>query len=114
MTRRWRWTGEEEDRTRPPRTLSESLSEIAWRLHLDEPEALAGLYRCWAMAVGPSVARHARPRSLRKGVLVVEVDSPEWATQLRFLEYQVLERLAEAVRPGVVRGLRMVVRPERW
>jgi predicted nucleic acid-binding Zn ribbon protein len=46
---------------------------------------------------------------LRDGVLVVEVDSPEWATQLRYLEEDVLRRLGRKVRPGAVRGLRVVV-----
>jgi predicted nucleic acid-binding Zn ribbon protein len=44
---------------------------------------------------------------------VVEVDSPEWATQLRYLEEELLRRVGRRVRPGVVRGIRAVVRPGR-
>jgi predicted nucleic acid-binding Zn ribbon protein len=60
--------------------------------------------------VGQAVVGHAMPRTLREGILVVEVDSPEWATQLRYLEEDILRRLGRKVRPGVVTSLRIVVR----
>jgi predicted nucleic acid-binding Zn ribbon protein len=63
----------------------------------------------WDALVGESVAAHARPRIVRQGVLTVEVDSPEWATQLRYLEGELLIRIGRKVRPGVVTGLRVVV-----
>ena len=95
---------------RPVRRLRESLSEVAADLHLDDPQTVSRVLGGWAGAVGEAVAAHARPRTLRDGILSVEVDSPEWATQLRYLEEEILRRLGRKVRPGVVKGLRMVVR----
>jgi predicted nucleic acid-binding Zn ribbon protein len=95
---------------RPVRRLRESLAEVAADLRLDDPDTVGGVFHGWAAAVGDTVAAHAQPRILRDGVLVVEVDSPEWATQLRYLEEDVLRRLGRKVRPGVVRSLRVVVR----
>lgn len=49
----------------------------------------------WEELVGPSIARHARPLRLEAGVLVVAVDQPPWATQMRALAPGILARVAE-------------------
>ena len=56
--------------------------------------SLAGVFSRWEEAVGPQIAAHARPAALVDGCLVVEVDHPTWATQLRFLETDLLTRSA--------------------
>jgi predicted nucleic acid-binding Zn ribbon protein len=43
-------------------------------------------------------------------VLVVGVDDPAWATQLRFLESELLERLAAEFGPGEVTSIEVRVR----
>ncbi len=95
---------------RPVRRLRDSLAEVAADLNLDDPMTVRGVLQGWAVAVGDAVAAHARPRTLRDGILSVEVDSPEWATQLRYLEEDILCRLGRIVRPGVVKGIRVAVR----
>jgi predicted nucleic acid-binding Zn ribbon protein len=107
------WEAEEPEEGyghRPLRRLQESLAEVAADLRLDDPGTVRGVLTGWADAVGEAVAAHARPRILRDGVLLVEVDSPEWATQLRYLEEDILCRLGRKVQPGVVRSIRVVVR----
>jgi predicted nucleic acid-binding Zn ribbon protein len=94
---------EDQDRDRLPRRLAESLAEVATELHLDDPQVTAEVFAGWGDLVGEAVAAHARPRVLRQGVLTVEVDSPAWATQLRYLEGEIVQRLEG------VRGLRVVV-----
>lgn len=110
--RRWAWRGDDGEwlGSHPPRRLGESLAEVAADLDLDQPDAIAGVLNGWTGIVGDAVAAHTRPRTLRQGVLTVEVDGPEWATQLRYLEAEVLRRIGRKVRPGVVSGLRLVVR----
>lgn len=108
--RRWAWRGEDDDRTRPPRRVGEALADVTAGLGMDNPAALGELAARWAGIVGEAVAAHARPRRLEDGVLVLEVDSPEWATQLRFLETQLLERVAAAVPAAALSGLRILVR----
>jgi predicted nucleic acid-binding Zn ribbon protein len=49
----------------------------------------------WAEAVGDAVAAHVTPVKLDGTKLIVEVDDPAWATQLRFLEGTVKQRLLE-------------------
>ena len=47
----------------------------------------------WTAAVGRRVALHARPVFFRQGRLTVEVDGPEWLTQLESLAAQIRGRL---------------------
>ena len=57
--------------------------------------AIGGVFGMWEEAVGAQVAAHVQPVKLTGGVLVVEVDDPAWATQLKFLEATLRQRLAE-------------------
>jgi predicted nucleic acid-binding Zn ribbon protein len=47
----------------------------------------------WAEIVGEPVCSHVKPLKLDAGTLIVEVDEPAWATQLKFLEADLLTRL---------------------
>jgi predicted nucleic acid-binding Zn ribbon protein len=96
--------------SRAPRRLGEALSKVAADLNLDDPDDVAAVMTAWPDAVGEAIAAHVRPRRLHDGVLLVEVDAPVWATQLRYLEEDVLRRLGRKVRPGVVKSIRPVVR----
>ena len=58
-----------------------------------EARQMGSLFSRWTEAVGEHVAEHARPIKLDNGRLLVEVDEPGWATQLRFLEREVIDRL---------------------
>ena len=64
----------------------------------------------WPEVVGPAVAAHATPVSLVGGTLVVRVDQPGWATQLRYLEADLIRRLQEVV-SGAVERIEVRVRP---
>jgi predicted nucleic acid-binding Zn ribbon protein len=55
---------------------------------------LAVVFSKWLDMVGPEIASHAEPRSLRDGVLTVAVDQPAWAVQLRYLGSDLLAKIA--------------------
>jgi predicted nucleic acid-binding Zn ribbon protein len=67
------------------------------------------LFGEWDQIVGPQVARYARPRTLRRGTLVVAVTDPAWATQLRFLEAELVTRIAAATGTEEVRAIEVRV-----
>jgi predicted nucleic acid-binding Zn ribbon protein len=71
--------------------------------------ATGSVFADWAEIVGPQVAEHAHPRSLRDGVLVIGVTEPGWATQLRFLEADLLARIGQATGSGEVRSIQIRV-----
>jgi predicted nucleic acid-binding Zn ribbon protein len=74
-------------------------------------KAVAGVFAGWEDAVGPQVAAHARPLVLDGGRLVVEVDEPGWATQLRYLERDLIARLAPHVGGTPIDAIEVRVAP---
>ena len=64
----------------------------------------------WNDLVGAGVADHAQPVSIEHGRLVVSVDDPAWASQLRWAEPDLLRRLEAAVGPDVVTSITTRVR----
>jgi predicted nucleic acid-binding Zn ribbon protein len=85
--------------TREPIPLGDSLHGVVRSLRPDSATAptassLGSVFGRWVEAVGEPVAKHVRPVKLDGRRLVVEVDDPAWATQLRFLEATLRERVA--------------------
>lgn len=88
--------------------IASSLAGEVRRLGGPDAGAIGQVFGHWEEIVGPAVAAHSRPRGLRDGVLTVEVDDPAWATQLRWLEAQVLARITEVA--GAAHATQLVVR----
>jgi predicted nucleic acid-binding Zn ribbon protein len=74
-------------------SLTESLDAVIRSLKGDGASAVAGVFGHWEEAVGEAISAHAKPVLLDNGRLLVEVDQPGWATQLRYLEKELLDRL---------------------
>jgi predicted nucleic acid-binding Zn ribbon protein len=86
--------------SRDPVPLGDSLNSVIRSLRNDTSDAVSSsqmgdLFGRWSEAVGDAVAAHVRPIKLDGAKLVVEVDDPAWATQLRFLEATLKARLLE-------------------
>jgi predicted nucleic acid-binding Zn ribbon protein len=96
-----------------PHRLGDALSDVARRLGLPDPATVETVARVWPGVVGDAIAGHSRPRSLRDGVLTIAVDSATWATQLRYLESDIVHRLAAHAVATPVTALRVVVDPGR-
>ncbi len=76
-----------------PRPLSDGLEALLRSLRGGERRTTATVFGRWSELVGEQIAAHARPLKLDRGRLLVEVDEPAWATQLRFMETELLDRL---------------------
>lgn len=94
-----------------PRPLGEAIEAVVGGLGGVGAVGLARLFRCWEAAVGPTIAAHARPMALRDGTLVVAVDEPGWATQLRYLGTDITAKVNAAVEGLTVERLELRVRP---
>ena len=110
VRRGWRGDGGAEDEGKPsgssgrqPVALSDSLGAVVRSLRNDQSgaagagsaAAIGGVFGRWEDAVGSAVAAHVQPVKLDGRTLVVEVDEPGWATQLRFLEGTLRAKLLE-------------------
>ena len=95
-----------------PRPLAASLDRVASAFGGGtRASTLSTVFATWPSLVGESVAAHCAPRALRDGHLVVAVDEPGWASQLRWLEADLLRRLAEVLGEGQVTRVDVVVAP---
>lgn len=73
---------------------------------------LGTVFSRWDEIAGPALARHARPLRLTPGELVVAVDEPAWATQVRSLAGELLRRVGEVAGEAPAQ-LRVTVKPAR-
>ncbi len=83
-----------EPNTPPPAPLGDALDQLVRQLGWGPRSASVSVVADWERVVGPAIALHARAVSAEGVTLVVAVDDPAWATQLRWLEADLLQRLA--------------------
>ena len=99
------------DRQPPePRPIGEVVDRLVRGLGAPSAGAFAAVFARWKDVVGEQVAANAQPLTLHDGRLVVGVEQPGWATQLRYLETDLLGRLAEACGEGVVAAIEVRVK----
>jgi len=96
-----------------PRPIGPGLDRVLGRLGSPDLGALTVIFSKWEAVVGTQVAAHTHPLSVRDGTLVLAVDNPAWATQLRFLTDTLLARLAAACGPDAVMAIEVRVRPPK-
>lgn len=111
MTRRWydpltgtpgTSSGSRHPRSSEPRAVGAVAGSLAARRRWAERLEGARVHEVWERIAGEAVAAHVRPVRLLGGVLVLEVSSGAWATQVRYLESTLIERAnAELGRPLV-------------
>lgn len=81
----------------------ESLRGPVGRTSGTSTRAMGGVFGRWNEIVGDVVALHVQPVKLDGDRLIVEVDDPAWATQLRFLEADLKSRLRATIGASVER-----------
>lgn len=70
-------------------TIDDILNQFSWDGELSRAELFAG----WAGIVGDQNAASSTPEELQNGQLLVRCKSTAWATQLRLMHTQILERI---------------------
>jgi predicted nucleic acid-binding Zn ribbon protein len=86
-----------------PRSLGSSLDAVTRHLGLEDSKGIGQLFARWPEIVGAAMAGHVQPIRLDSEALIVSVDHPAWATQVRRLGDDLLDRVVEetgASRPG--------------
>ena len=94
-----------------PVRLGALLGSFGRTVGVEHPVEAGRIWRGWDEIVGPSVADHAEPTSLRRGVLRVRTDSPAWATEIGYLAGEILRRANEHVGKVVVEEVRVWTGP---
>jgi predicted nucleic acid-binding Zn ribbon protein len=92
-------------------SIADALARVQAELGLPETDTLRALTDAWENVVGVDVAAHARLEAVRDETISIAVDGTLWATQLRYLEADIVERANALVGTVVVRGIRVRVEP---
>ena len=71
------------------KTLEKLLADRGWSARLREYR----VFSLWEKAVGPGIARHAQPSSIRGRRLTVIVDSSAWMQQLSLLKPEIVAKV---------------------
>ena len=90
--------GEEPDPARLPQLLDTVLAGMG----APRADAIVSIHEGWSTIVGEELADHAQPVSIEDGCLRVGVDSPAWASHLRWSEREIIARVERLVGGGVV------------
>jgi predicted nucleic acid-binding Zn ribbon protein len=96
---------------RGPQRLGRALDRLMGTLRAPSVDVLDTVFNRWAEIVGEDVAAHSRPLSIDGETLVIVASDPTWASELRWLENEVLSRLTEV--SGSDRVSKVNVRVER-
>ena len=73
------------------------------------PTTLGTLFEEWPEIVGERMAKHVRPVRLRGTTLLLSVDEPGWAAQVRWMASELLGRLETGLGVGVVTSVEVRV-----
>lgn len=99
--------------TNDPKRLGKLLGELGTTFGIASPAEVAKVWAEWSGIVGPGIAAHAAPTSLRDGVLRVRADSPTWATELGYLGGEIKARVNRAVGSELVREVKVWIGPPK-
>ena len=102
----------EERSPAPASALKDLLGALVCDLGVENKLAECRARLVWEEAVGPSLARYARPLRVYKGCLEVAVPSAVWRSQLSFMQQEIIARVNELVGMEIVKELRLINRQD--
>ena len=76
-----------------PKKLGAGFEQMMRHMNAPNTDVLRAVFVQWPEIVGEEVAAHARPSAIDGQTLVVTADDTTWASQLRWLENQLIERI---------------------
>jgi predicted nucleic acid-binding Zn ribbon protein len=95
------WSGPAGD-DRDPQTLGKVVDKLVGEHGWDEDLAVHGVVARWDRVVGSDLAAHVRPERYVDGVLTLRAESTAWATQVRLLAVELIQKLNHAIGAGTV------------
>jgi predicted nucleic acid-binding Zn ribbon protein len=94
----------------PPPRIGELLDRVVRGLGSPGADVIDQVFGHWAEVAGP-LADYASPVMIRDGALIVVVDQPVTATEVRYRQHEVLDRLDDRVGAGRVTRIEVQIRP---
>lgn len=82
-------------RSEGPQRLGRALDRLMGTLRAPSVDVLDSVFTKWAEIVGEAVAEHSRPVTIDGETLVISAEDSTWASELRWLENEIIARVAE-------------------
>ncbi len=95
----------------PPVRVGDTVEKVLKGLGAPTTSTLGALFERWSEVVGPAIGSRTRPLAIDGTTLVVAVPDGGWASQLRWMQRDLLATLATHLGEGVVTSLELRVRP---
>ena len=73
-------------------TIDSLMEDFRWQSQMEEAE----LFVRWPEIVGELNAKNTQPENLANGKLTIRCKSTAWATQLRLMQTQILEKISSS------------------
>ncbi|MFE6408825.1 DUF721 domain-containing protein [Streptomyces sp. NPDC057837] len=95
---------------RDPMALGSAINRLITERGWEAPAAVGGVMGRWPQIVGEQLAGHCTPQRYDEDerVLIVQCESPVWATEVRRLAPVLVARLNEDLGHGTVRHIKVV------
>ncbi len=95
--------------TKSSARVGDILPRVLELLGLDNRFEEVKLMRGWAEVVGAVIAQKSRPRMLKDGILIIEVENSVWMQELWFHQKQIIERIKKEYPKVEVKGIRLEI-----
>ncbi|PMQ02135.1 MAG: hypothetical protein CBR30_00290 [Dictyoglomus sp. NZ13-RE01] len=88
--------------------ISNELWNVFSYFKLDEKLREHLLIEKWDEVVGNVLSQHTNPKSIRNGILFVDVDSSIWAQELSLLKHKIIEDLNNIFSSNIIKDIMFV------
>jgi len=95
-----------------PKQLGWSVERLLHTMKAPSPDVLKTVFLQWSRIVGEDVAAHAQPSLIDGRTLVVVVSDPAWASQLQWLESELVAKITEVSGSDRIQTVKVRVRPQ--
>jgi predicted nucleic acid-binding Zn ribbon protein len=107
------WRPLQRDGGTDPEPVGGVLDRVLRGMGAPEASGVHQVFDRWSEVVGESMAARTRPAAIDGGVLVIATDEPAMVTHIRFLENELVAKLAELIGPGRVTSVDVRVERKR-
>ncbi|MDQ6960030.1 MAG: DUF721 domain-containing protein [Mariprofundaceae bacterium] len=87
------------------------LSDVLGEEKLEKLAGIARLRRAWPAMIGPVLAQHTEPINIESDTLLIAVDHPVMAQQIRFLQREIRDACFRKCHVSSIRRIRTRMQP---
>lgn len=91
-------------------SLKKTLEKILKEYNLTGDIDAYKVFSFWEDIVGEGTARHSNPVRMNEHVLYVEVDDPIWLSQLRYMKFDILDKVDRQIKKDAIKDIRFFLK----